>query len=51
VVWAGEEFSGFFVMEKKRILWKHTVKVEGDREDHQKRRRLMMIKGFPKRIW
>ena len=40
-------FRGF-VMEKKRILWKHTVKVDGDPEDHQKHRRLMvMMEGFP----
>lgn len=56
MVWAGEEFSGgfsgVFVMEKKRILWKHTVKVDGDPEDHQQHRRLMMMmEGFPKRIW
>jgi len=30
-------------MEKKRILWKHTVKVAGDPEDHQKHRRPMMM--------
>jgi len=36
-------------MEKKRNLWKHTVKVDGDPEDHQKRRWLMMIEGFPKK--
>jgi len=35
-------------MEKKRILWKHTVKVDGgDPEDHQKHRRLMVMEGFP----
>ena len=40
-------FRGF-VMEKKRILWKHTVKVDGDPEEHQKHRRLMMMmEGFP----
>jgi len=39
-------------MEKKRILWKHTVKVDGDPKDHQQHRRLMMMmEGFPKRIW
>jgi hypothetical protein len=31
-------------MEKKRILWKHTVKVEGDTQKH---RRLMVMEGFP----
>jgi len=36
-------------MEKKRNLWKHTVKVDGDPEDHQKRRWLMTIEGFPKK--
>ena len=36
-------------MEKKRNLWKHTVKVDGDPEDHQKRRWLMMIEGFPQK--
>jgi len=34
-------------MEKKRILWKHTVKVAGDPKDHQKHRRQMVTEGFP----